>query len=229
MKSSNSARERKKILELAKNYKKKGFVVVVEPSGEDVPAFVKELNYRPDLIVTSEEESLVIEVTSNESAERLREIIDIVDAIEEKRGWRFVLVVTNSKPTASLNDNFRHPELEELQQAFDRLVSYRKSITKIDSFAAQSLLLMSWAVLEGLLRMYLYTGGQNKRIKNPKSLIRDAVMYGFIDADEGEQLTNIVAIRNSIAHGAVGTDVSIDVVDTLIRISDGHLGKNQKT
>ena len=94
MKKSNTKREAKKIRELSRKYKGEGFRVSMLPNGTAIPEFLRQLDYAPDLIAESEKESYVIEVSSRDTAERLREISNVVDTIEKKRGWDFILVMT---------------------------------------------------------------------------------------------------------------------------------------
>ena len=61
-------RERRKIREVAREYRRAGYEVLVEPSGPQVPAFLGD--YRPDLIAVGDRESVVIEVKSTRGFDR---------------------------------------------------------------------------------------------------------------------------------------------------------------
>lgn len=67
-------REQDKIKELAKEYKNKGYEVIVQPSLKELPSFLKNASYQPDLIVRSPKENLVIEVKSSESIASARNL-----------------------------------------------------------------------------------------------------------------------------------------------------------
>ena len=67
MTETNTQREIRKIKDLARDYEKKGFEVSISPKGDAIPRFIKELNFMPDLIAKSQEETYVIEVSSRDS------------------------------------------------------------------------------------------------------------------------------------------------------------------
>jgi len=215
---TNTKREIKKIQELAREYKKKGFTVYIEPTGNEVPSFIKNFNYTPDLIAISQEESHIVEVSSRDTAERLREISKLVDTIEKERGWRFILVMTNPRVSSVESIQPTIPKLSDLQSALKKLselveLSYSNEL-KFD----QAILLSAWSIVEGTLRMYNYSGKSRMPVRSSRSVVRDAVMLGFITKEEGEFLDNIAEIRNSVTHGAVDKKISTASLTKLIKL-----------
>ena len=101
MSEANTNRERAKIRELARDYRSKGYRVMVSPRGTALPQFLRPLGYLPDLIATSKRGSHVVEVSSRDTAQRLRELSPIVEAIEQRQGWEFVLVMTETNMTTA--------------------------------------------------------------------------------------------------------------------------------
>ena len=220
MTKTNTQRELRKIRELARDYESKGFHVSVEPRGSAVPAFLRKLEFSPDLVAESDEESHVIEVSSRDTAERLRELSPIVDAIEKKRGWNFILVMTNPRTPSGAPSATEAPSLDELQASLENVKELSVLSTKSENRFTHAVLLSAWAVVEGALRMYLYTGKPEKQPRSPRSIVRDAVMYGFITATEGNFLDSIAQIRNSVAHGAVNTKVPAKTLSRLLSLCD---------
>jgi len=220
MTKNNTEREFKKIRELALDYKKKGFKVTIAPKGNDIPAFIKKLNYMPDLIAISQEESHVVEVSSRDTAERLREISKIVDGIEKKRGWRFVLVMTNPRASSAVSTEPPIPESSELQSAFKKLSKLVEISNGYGNEFDHAILLLAWSIVEGALRMYNYTGKSKTPVRAPQSIVRDAVMIGFITQEEGEFLDYIAKIRNSVAHGAVDRKIRAASLKKLIKLCE---------
>lgn len=220
MTKTNTQRELKKIQELARDYKKKGFIVSIEPKGNAIPAFIKKLNYTPDLIAISQEESHVVEVSSRDTAERLREISELVDAIEKKRGWRFILVMTNPRASSVVSIQPPIPELSELQSAFKKLSKLVELSINFGNEFDHAILLLAWSIVEGALRMYNYTGKSKTPVRAPQSVVRDAVMIGFITQKEGEFLDYIAKIRNSVAHGAVDRKIRTASLNKLIKLCE---------
>ena len=70
MKNISQQREFTKAKEIANEYKQKGFGVILEPSSSDLPEELKKLNFRPDIIATSDEANLIIEVKTFESVKK---------------------------------------------------------------------------------------------------------------------------------------------------------------
>ncbi len=220
MTETNTQREIKKIKDLARDYEKKGFEVSITPKGNAIPRFIKELNFMPDLIAKSQEETYVIEVSSRDSVERLRELSSIADAIERKRGWRFVLVMTNPRASSAASIQPPLPELQDLQASYKKLSKLMNLSSNYGKDFDQAILLLAWSIVEGALRMYNYIGKSKTPIRTPKSVVRDAVMIGFITQTEGEFLYNIVEIRNRVAHGAVETKIRDASLKKLVKLCE---------
>jgi Holliday junction resolvase len=225
---NNTKREIKKIRELVREYEKKGFTVTVEPSGYTLPDFMRELNYIPDLIAISQEESHVVEVSSRDSAERLREISKIVDTIEKERGWRFILVMTNPRVPTVEAIQPAVPELSDLQSAYNRLLKLEELSHNYKNEFDHAILLSAWSIVEGALRMYNYTGKSKTPVRSSRSVVRDAVMIGFITQKEGEFLDYIAGIRNPLAHGAVNSKISAASLNKLVKLCKSLVSEVKK-
>jgi Holliday junction resolvase len=217
---TNTRRELKKIRELARDYERKGFRVSVLPRGDAVPTFLRQMDFSPDLIAESGKETHVIEVSSRDTTERLRELSKIVDAIEKKRGWDFILVMTNPRVPASPPVSPEPPSLHDLQELLERVRSLSVISSKAGNQFAHAVLLAAWAVAEGALRMYLYSDRPETWNRSPRSIVRDAVMYGFISADEGNFLDSVAETRNAVAHGVATTSVRPGMLEKLILLCE---------
>lgn len=218
MTEKNTQRETKKIQELARDYMSKGFRVLVEPRGQKIPTFLRQLAFSPDLIAESETESHVIEVTSRETAERLRELTVVVEAIEKKRGWSFVLVMTNPRTPVPAPRSVVTPKIEELQSSFEKVSTLAELSAEAGNDFSHAVLLSAWAIVEGALRMYLDSGRSKKTVRSPRSVVRDAVMFGYITRSEGEFLESVAKMRNVIAHGAVNIGIPKSRIDRLLKV-----------
>lgn len=97
MKSEQANRELQRIRELADEYAKKGYTVVHPRTEKDLPPFLRNAKYIPDLIVTSDKEKLVIEVKTSETVRRDKEISRVSDLVNRQPGWQFLFVLTNPK------------------------------------------------------------------------------------------------------------------------------------
>lgn len=217
---TNTKREIKKIKELAREYESKGFDVSILPKENAVPKFMRELNFSPDLIAKSNEESYVIEVSSRDSANRLKRLSSIVSAIEKKEGWKFVLVMTNPRLSSIESVKTPMPDIYELRSSYKKLSKLMSVSKKHKNDFDQAIVLLAWSIIEGALRMYNYSGNKKDLSRSQKSVVRDAVMYGFITREEGEFLDYIADIRNRISHGAVETKIRDVSLKKLVNFCD---------
>ena len=216
--AESKGRERRKAERLARHYEKQGFRVSVEPRGEHLPEFLRESRYRPDLIVEGPEESIVIEVTSRDSVERLRELSDVSKTIERQRGWEFILVMTNARLPREPDFPVHLAEINDLRDAFRRVEELYEQCKKDGGKYSHAILLSVWAIMEGVLRMYLYTGKRKRQqVRSAHSLVRDAVMLGFLELEEGEFFDRMATARNRVAHGVVTERVSAADLERLVR------------
>lgn len=86
--------ERQRIERIAEEYRSKGYDVLVEPSGPDLPPFLG--NHRPDLIARRGDERLVIELKPSPSEAEPGRVRGLAEKIEREPGWKFVLIATTS-------------------------------------------------------------------------------------------------------------------------------------
>lgn len=91
---------REQLLQLAEEYRAKGYKVLFHPNLEDLPDFLK--NYRPDMIVRRGDEAVIIEVKSRSSFNfsSNQHFRNLAQVIEQHPGWKLELVMTNSEDDA---------------------------------------------------------------------------------------------------------------------------------
>ena len=87
MDTNPTKRENERAKELAREYKRKGFKVTIEPSINQLPNFMRNLNYIPDLIVTSNKENFVIEVKSSRTIGTAKEFYFSNDKSKGQAGY----------------------------------------------------------------------------------------------------------------------------------------------
>ena len=211
-------REYRKTRQLGRHFERKGYTVCIEPRGSQLPEFLRETGYMPDLIAEGPDESIVIEVTSTDSVERLRELSRVSETIERERGWQFVLVMTNAREPIGPDFPVPLAEVDDLQTALGELLDLYELCKNEGGRHSQAVLLSAWAIIEGVLRMYLYTGKDGRQqVRSPHSLVRDGVMLGFLEMEDGEFLDRMASARNRVAHGALGERVSVDDLERLVQ------------
>src|SRR5438876_11043331 len=103
--------ENNKIRKVAKDYEKKGYKVIIEPSRGDIPSFIK--NYQPDIIATSDNDNVIIEVKTRTDFSTIEKLRDIADIVNKRENWRFELIVTTTKQETLSETEKRTLELEQ--------------------------------------------------------------------------------------------------------------------
>jgi len=216
MKETQVKRERDKVKELAREYRKKGYNVIIEPTRSDLPRFMSSMNFQPDLIALSDKENLVFEVKTGSTIHGIKEFATIADTIREHEGWDFVFVMTNPKEAPTPKLSSPHPRIEDAYRYINKAALLLDS-DKNDQFN-EAALLIAWSGVEATIRYALATVYEKTVEKNVTSLLRDSVMYGVISKTDAKYLDSVLSIRNEIAHGFTHKQISKNKVGKLIEI-----------
>ena len=88
-----STREQQRLREIAREYRQRGYDVIIEPSADQLPGFLAP--FRIDMLARSAEETAIVEVRTQESLSDAPELDAVAQALQDHPSWRFELVVTN--------------------------------------------------------------------------------------------------------------------------------------
>lgn len=180
----------RKIREVVKEYKSKGYSVIENPSKNDVPKFLN--NFIPDLIAKKNEDNVIIEIkiSSNTNRNQFLELENIAKIIEKEKYWRFELIITNPK---EYNDN--NGELLSDNEIISRIDSSKRILEDDINIAFLSL----WTVFETIARKNL----PNELYKNNtiNGIIKDLYSKSLINHQEYKNLDDFLKNRNNIIHG----------------------------
>lgn len=228
MKEIHIKRERDKVQELAREYREKGYRVLIEPKKVDLPHFLKNMNYRPDLIALSETGNLIFEVKSSTTVQKVKEFARVADLIREHEGWDFVFVMTNPKEKQEREIGAQIPSIKDACQ----YISKAKRLLEVDrnDEFSDAAFLLAWSAMEAAIRYALAEIYGQKDQKKVISLIRDSVMYGIVSREDGKYLDSLLSIRNRIAHGYSSQEVMKKEVNELIELVNRTIAelKNQE-
>lgn len=211
---------------IAEDYRRRGYEVLVEPKGRDLPAFLSADT--PDLIAQRDNEHLVIEVKQSPMDVDSRQLNSIREKVSQQPGWRFVLMAV--KPNGS---DAAAGGLMLLDES-----GIRESLSQAESLAktgySSAALMLAWSATEGLLRRLLADRPEGPASVAPAFLLRSATSEGLIGADDFARLNDILRLRSAVAHGfrPARDDVSTEAVDattTLRRISESLLAEFRKS
>lgn len=204
--------ERERLLQLAEEYRNKGYEVSFHPNPEDLPDFLR--GYRPDLIARQGNESVIVEVKSrsslNSSTQYLRNLAQVV---ERHPGWRFELVMTNPEDATyspKAESSLQRSEIETRLQVARQLAAQHP----------ESAILYSWSLVEATLRLVAEHEGLSLQRFDPLYLVKQLVTEGVISRSEYQLLMNALSLRNAIAHGFKTTQLTQESVYELIDVTE---------
>ena len=209
--------ERKRILEVAQEYRDKGYEVAIEPTQDSLPGFLAD--YRPDILARDEHETVVVEVKSRTSLAELAPLRDLARVIEERRGWRLELVVVNPgdeidalHESRSLSESDIVRESEEAEEL-------------LGSGHTEAALLLAWSVTEATLRSLARSEAIAIRRKDPPYLLKQLAVHAAISQEEYNLLMQALKLRNQVAHGFKPEKLDPSSVRTLLRTSGQLRGR----
>ncbi len=187
--------EKEKLREVVKEYAEKGYQVILEPTGKDLPPFLRD--YTPDVIAKKGKEHVVIEVKYRKDLVSKNQLIEISKRLEGRKNWRFELVVVR-------------PEEEEAEEVFGQAIAWpvikkraREASELQDQGHEEAAVLVAWVAIEGAMRQL----AKNERLpassKSTSELIKSLAIHGLITKKDYKSIETWFQTRNSIAHGYV--------------------------
>jgi hypothetical protein len=193
MKNSGYEAERRKLLEIAADYEGRGYKVLVEPSQEKLPEFLK--GFHPDLVARGPDESVVIEVkvgTDTAASERFREL---AETIRRQPGWRFSLVVVDPRSDEVV------PPTEPLLDLKDVTDALGRANELLKTGATEAAFLLTWVSVEALLRHIAEREGIPLQRVPSSSLIKELFSQGVLSRHELDVAQRAFSARNTLVHG----------------------------
>jgi hypothetical protein len=205
--------ERERLLQLAEEYRNKGYEVFLQPNLEDLPDFLR--SYRPDLIAKQVNDSVIVEVKSRSSlsSSSTQYLRNLAQVVEQHPGWRFELVMTNPEDATyflKAESSLQQPEIEAGLQVARQLVAQHP----------ESAILYSWSLVEATLRLVSEHEGLSLQRFDPLYLVKQLVTEGVISRPEYQLLMNAISLRNAIAHGFKRTQLMQESVYELIDMTE---------
>jgi REase_AHJR-like protein len=205
------AREQRTIEQIAEEYRSKGYDVLVEPSGSDLPPFLGDQH--PDLIARRGEEQLVIELRlpSRDEPGRLRRL---AERIFNEPDWKLILIVPGPTEEFLPGERLTLLSAPEIEQYLEQT---RQLLGSGDQEAA---ILLAWAAVEGLLRDL----AQREEIPLPRpetpTLLKQMIFMGIVDHDQYRALTEAYKARTAVAHGFKAQTELEPAIQALLKLSD---------
>jgi len=204
--------EQNKIRQVAKDYEKNGYKVIIEPHGTNIPYFIKD--YQPDIIATSEKDNVIIEVKTRSNFSTIDKLRDIADIVNNRENWRFELIVTTSKQEvqSEIDRSTIELGLTEIERNFKTV----KTAIKQELYPSAFILL--WAMLESIARQLLLEDKKKLNSRTSLVVIKTLFSFGHLTRKELDTLEKFFVIRNQIVHGYKVTGFNKKMVERLLSI-----------
>ena len=184
--------DRTSLERIADGYRRRGFEVIVQPRGADLPSFLADSS--PDLIARRGAENLLIEVEDSAKDVDPAHVDSIAQRVAAQPGWRFVIMApapTRTLKGADLTTLDEDAILARLDESNDLLRSGH----------LEAALMVAWAATEGIIRLLIARHRLAIQRDDAPTLIRSLVSEGYVDEDEFRALNEAYQFRSEIAHG----------------------------
>ena len=181
-----------RLAEVAETYRSRGYEVVIEPRGEQLPDFL--LRYRPDLLARKDGEAVVVEVKSRTSLARANDLRELALAVQSHPGWKLDLVVTNPQGFAAedVADSLSEQDVRRITVEAAELLQENRT---------EAALLLAWSAAEAALRRVAFSEGLQLEQKGPLYLLTQLATNALISRDDYRLLIDAHESRNRVAHG----------------------------
>jgi hypothetical protein len=206
-------REHQRLREVAREYRQRGYEVLIEPRPDQLPEFLAP--FRVDLLARSTEENVIVEVRTQESLTDTPELDAIAQALHNKPSWRFELVVTNPRDRSSL-------QFKDATTLSHRDITYRLHEARqlSDQEHGEAALLLAWSTTEALLRYIADAEAIPVTQHNPSQVTKSLFTYGVLDKEQYQALQDGLQARNMVVHGYKERQSLADTVGKLLRVAD---------
>lgn len=193
MSRSSAVTERELLQTVERRYRRRGYVVLLRPRGDDLPQFLS--RFEPDMIAYKDRESVVVEVKPRADLPASEYLKDLANVVNAQQGWRFDLAVVNPKTPPLVDEdveNLGQPEILARIRATRQLTNERRD---------EAAILLAWSTVEAALR--LVAEQQNVALENnqPAYVIKKLYSLGILSHEDYEALQQGYRARSIIVHG----------------------------
>ena len=137
--------ERQRVQKVGQVYRDKGYDVLIEPQGDQLPDFLQA--FRPDLIAHKGDENIVVEVRMRGQVSDFPQVNELAKVVRNEAGWKFELFLLG--PENSFFMNGASPLTVE------EICSKRKEVALFfQNGHLEAAFLMGWSLVEAILRVF---------------------------------------------------------------------------
>lgn len=208
-----TVREHQRLLEVAREYRQRGYDVILEPEPHQLPGFLAP--FRIDMLAHNAQEHVIVEVRTQESLVDAPELDAVAQVLHDQPSWRFELVVTNPKERLSLQ-----PKDIASLNGLDITYRLREAQELSDQEHGEAALLLAWSAIEALLRAIAQEEAIPVTANNPSQLTKSLFTYGALDKEQYQALQDALKARNTVVHGYKGEQSLASALEQILHIAD---------
>ena len=216
-----SGRTQQRLREVAREYRQRGYAVVLDPQPEQLPAFLA--SFRVAMLAQNDAEQVIVEVRTQDTLAETPELDAIARVLEDRPSWRFELVVTNPRDRSARV--FRDATPLAARDIRARLDEARQLARQEHGEAA---LLLAWSATEALLRAIAAHEVVPVIAHEPQQVSKSLRTYGLLDADQYATLQQAWHARNMIVHGYQEPQPLAEIVGELLDLADRLLPRGMR-
>ncbi len=206
--------ERMRVEEIAQTYREKGYDVLIEPQGDQLPDFLQA--FRPDLTVHKGDEHIVVEVRTRGQVSDFPQVNELAKAVKNEADWRFQLVLLG--PENSLSVAGASPfTIEEIR------LKIKEVAFLVENGHLEAAFLIGWSLVEAILRSLAVKEGIEGETATPDYLLKQMTFEGIIARETYHDLKRAQKTRDALAHGFKSSQLTVETVQELLDLIDGEL------
>lgn len=179
----------RRIRDVARAYRKRGYQVAVHPTEAELPPFLRDSE--PDIVAQKDGDKVIVEVKTQSSLQGSNELVALAERIANEKDWRFELVVTNPTTGSSL-------AMPVLSGLIARMLSNAEAISKMG--LEDATVLYVFAAVEALVQELARRRGIANGETSFLTLVGKIAYQGVIDHELLEELRQLYEKRNKIVH-----------------------------
>ena len=206
--------ERQRVQKVGQVYRDKGYDVLIEPQGNQLPDFLQA--FRPDLIVHKGDEHIVVEVRTRGQVSDFPQVNELAKVVRNEVGWKFQLFLLGPENSFFVNGASLFT-VEEIRLKIKEVAFF------VENGHLEAAFLMGWSLVEAILRVLAVKEGMEGETATPDYLLKQMTFEGIIARETYHDLKRAQKTRNAIAHGFKSSQLTIESAQELIDLIDGEL------
>ena len=206
--------ERQRVQKVGQVYRDKGYDVLIEPQGDQLPDFLQA--FRPDLIAHKGDEHIVVEVRTRGQVSDFPQVNELAKVVRNEVGWKFELFLLGPENSFFMNGASLFT-VEEIRLKIKEVAFF------VENGHLEAAFLMGWSLVEAILRVLAVKEGIEGKTATPDYLLKQMAFEGIIARETYHDLKHAQRTRDAIAHGFKSSQLTVEAVQELIDLIEGVL------